>query len=150
MVSTIPLSDLSLINSVKADIGFDQTWPVSDLVNLVLDFHSVDINSVPQLTLPVQVVNDPNGSGGALIYEGGTYGDVEFPSEAQDLSAIDQVLGIGPERRFVDGQPTAGAFVGVRFGTQRHRERQSGGGHRISADRSRVPCRRRRGHSAGR
>jgi LCP family protein required for cell wall assembly len=90
-----PVSDLSLINSVKADLSFDQTWPVSDLVNLVLDFHSVGIDSVPQLTLPVQVVNDPNGSGGSLIYDGVSYGDVEFPSEAQDLTTIDQVLGIG-------------------------------------------------------
>ena len=100
-----PLSDLTLINSVKADIGFDQTWPVSDLVNLVLDFHSVDIDSVPQLTLPVQVVNDPDGSGGSLVYDGGTYGDVEFPSESQDLSAIDQVLGIGPRIDSLTGNP---------------------------------------------
>jgi len=100
-----PLSDLSLINSVKADISFDQTWPVGDLVNLVLDFHSIAIDSVPQLTLPVQVVNDPNGSGGALLYEGGTYGDVEFPSEAQDLSAIDQVLGVGPNVDSLTGNP---------------------------------------------
>jgi LCP family protein required for cell wall assembly len=90
-----PISDLSLINSVKADIGFDQTWAVSDMVNLVLDFHSIGINSVPQLTLPVQVVSDPNGSGGSLLYEGGSYGDVEFPAETQDQAAIDQLLGIG-------------------------------------------------------
>ena len=56
-----PVADLNLINSVKADLGFDQTWPVSDMVNLVLDFHSIGINSVPQLTLPVQVVTDPTG-----------------------------------------------------------------------------------------
>jgi LCP family protein required for cell wall assembly len=90
-----PLTDLDLINSVKADLGFDQTWPASDMVNLVLDFHSVGIDSVPQLTLPVQVVSDPNGAGGSLVYDGGSYGDVEFPSETQDLSTIDQVLGIG-------------------------------------------------------
>ncbi len=90
-----PISDLSLINSVKADIGFDQTWSVSDMVNLVLDFHSIAINSVPQLTLPVQVVSDPNGAGGSLLYEGDSYGDVEFPAEAQDQAAIDQLLGIG-------------------------------------------------------
>ena len=100
-----PLSDLDLINSVKADLGFDQTWPVSDMVNLVLDFHSLDINSVPQLTLPVQVVTDPDGSGGSLSYEGGSYGDVEFPSETQDLSAIDEVLGIGANTDSLTGNP---------------------------------------------
>src|ERR1700722_10998225 len=91
-----PVSDLSLINSVKADISFDQTWPVDDLVNLVLDFHSVGVDSVPQLTLPVQVVSDPDGPGGSLGYEGGHYGDVEFPSETQDVATIDAVLGVSP------------------------------------------------------
>jgi LCP family protein required for cell wall assembly len=100
-----PVSDLSLINSVKADLTFDQTWPVDDLVNLVLDFHSIGIDSVPQLTLPVQVVNDPDGSGGSLRYDGGSYGDVEFPSEAQDLTAIDRVLGVGPHIDSMTGNP---------------------------------------------
>ncbi len=100
-----PLSDLDLINSVKADLSFDQTWPVGDMVNLVLDFHSLDIDSVPQLTLPVQVVTDPEGSGGSLNYEGGSYGDVEFPAETQDLSAIDQVLGIGVDTDSMTGRP---------------------------------------------
>jgi LCP family protein required for cell wall assembly len=100
-----PVSDLSLINSVKADLTFDQTWPVDDLVNLVLDFHSIGIDSVPQLTLPVQVVNDPDGPGGSLRYDGGTYGDVEFPSEVQDLTAIDQVLGVGAHIDSMTGNP---------------------------------------------
>jgi LCP family protein required for cell wall assembly len=91
-----PVSDLSLINSVKADLTFDQSWSVSDMANLVLAFHSVAINSVPQLTLPVAVVTDPDGSGGGLVFEGSGYGDVEFPSQAQDQSAVDQLLGIGP------------------------------------------------------
>ena len=39
-----PVTDLSLISSLKADFTFDQSWPVSDMVNLVLDFHSVNID----------------------------------------------------------------------------------------------------------
>lgn len=89
-----PVSDVDLINSVKSDLTFDQSWSVSDMANLVLDFHSVNINSVPQLTLPVSVVDDPNGAGGSLVYEGATYGDVEFPALSQDQAAIDQVLDI--------------------------------------------------------
>ena len=100
-----PISDLSLINSVKADLTFDQSWAVSDMANLVLDFHSVSINSVPQLTLPVAVVTDPNGSGGSLIYQGGNYGDVEFPAQSQDQAAIDQVLGVGPKIDSMTGDP---------------------------------------------
>ena len=74
-----PISDLDLINSVKADLTFDQSWSVNDMASLVLDFHSVNINSVPQLTLPVAVVTDPDGTDGSLVYQGGEYGDVEFP-----------------------------------------------------------------------
>ena len=48
-----PIADINLINSVKSDLTFDQSWSVSDMANLVLAFHSVDIGSVPQLTLPV-------------------------------------------------------------------------------------------------
>ncbi len=51
------------------------------MANLVLDFHSININSVPQLTLPVAVVTDPNGAGGGLLYQGASYGDVEFPAQ---------------------------------------------------------------------
>jgi polyisoprenyl-teichoic acid--peptidoglycan teichoic acid transferase len=99
-----PVSDFNLINSVKADLSFDQTWPVSDMVNLVLDFHGVDINSVPQLTLPVQVVSDPE-TGGGLMYKGTDYGDVEFPAEAQDLASIEQLLGIGATTDSMTGKP---------------------------------------------
>ena len=47
-----PISDVSLINSVKSDLTFDQSWSVNDMANLVLAFHrSMNINSVPQLAL---------------------------------------------------------------------------------------------------
>jgi len=100
-----PIADLNLINSVKSDLTFDRFWSVNDMANLVLDFHSVDINSVPQLTLPVAVVTDPDGAGGGLVYKGGSYGDVEFPAQSQDLTAIDQVLGIGPGTDSMTGDP---------------------------------------------
>jgi hypothetical protein len=47
------------------------------------------VNSAPQLTLPVEV--DQFGS---YTYQGGSYGDVEFPSEPQDHAAVDQFLGL--------------------------------------------------------
>jgi polyisoprenyl-teichoic acid--peptidoglycan teichoic acid transferase len=100
-----PLTDLDLINSVKADLTFDQSWSVSDMAKLVVDFHSVNIDSVPQLTLPVAVVTDPDGSGGGLVYQGANYGNVEFPSETQDQSVIDQVLGIGANTDSMTGNP---------------------------------------------
>jgi len=100
-----PLTDLGLIDSVKADLTFDQAWSVNDMANLVVDFHSVSVDSVPQLTLPVALVDDPNGAGGGLIYRGGSYGDVEFPAQAQDMSAIEQALGIGANTDSMTGLP---------------------------------------------
>jgi LCP family protein required for cell wall assembly len=100
-----PIADINLINSVKADLTFDQSWSVSDMANLVLAFHSVDVNSVPQLTLPVAVVADPSGSGGGLIYQGSNYGDVEFPAQPQGQSAVDQVLSIAPNIDSMTGDP---------------------------------------------
>ena len=100
-----PVTDLGLINSVTADLTFDQSWSVNDMANLVLDFHSVNINAVPQLTLPVAVVTDPDGTGGSLVYQGSSYGDVEFPSQGQDQSVIDQVLDIGATTDSMTGSP---------------------------------------------
>jgi LCP family protein required for cell wall assembly len=100
-----PIADINLINSVKSDLTFDQSWSVSDMANLVLAFHSVDVNSVPQLTLPVAVVADPSGSGGGLIYQGSNYGDVEFPAQSQGQSAVDQVLSIAPNIDSMTGNP---------------------------------------------
>ena len=133
-----PITDLDLINSVKADLTFDQSWSVNDMANLVVNFHSVNIDSVPQLTLPVAVVTDPDGAGGSLVYQGGSYGDVEFP-----------VPGTGPERhrpgarhrgdhRLHDRQPPAYPFVGDRLGDERNRRFQSGVGYVRRARRARV------------
>jgi LCP family protein required for cell wall assembly len=115
-----PIADVSLINSVKSDLTFDQSWSVTDMANLVLDFHAVNIDAVPQLTLPVAVVTDPDGAGGGLQYQGGAYGDVEFPSEGQDQSTIDQVLGITATTDSMTGAPLpapAAVSVSVMNGT---------------------------------
>jgi hypothetical protein len=100
-----PITDVNLVNSVKDDLTFDQSWSMSDMSNLVLAFHSVNVNTVPQLTLPVAVVTDPQGAGGSLVYQRGSYGDVEFPAQSQDLEAIEQVLGIGPTIDSMTGDP---------------------------------------------
>jgi polyisoprenyl-teichoic acid--peptidoglycan teichoic acid transferase len=99
------IADVDLVNSVKGDLTFDQSWSVTDMANLVLDFHSTDINAVPQLTLPVAMVTDPNGADGDLVYDGYPYGQVEFPAQSQDQQAIDQVLGIGPDTDSLTGKP---------------------------------------------
>jgi hypothetical protein len=60
---------------------------------------------VPQLTLPVSIVTDPQGAGGGLIYKGSGYGDVEFPATTPDQTAIQQLLGIGPSIDTMTGEP---------------------------------------------
>jgi polyisoprenyl-teichoic acid--peptidoglycan teichoic acid transferase len=96
-----PITDLNLINSVKSDLTFDQTWPVGDMVSLVRTFHSVNINSVPQLTLPVA-----EGTFGTYYYKGGgPYGEVEFPVQGQGQASVDQVLGINANTDSMTGKP---------------------------------------------
>jgi polyisoprenyl-teichoic acid--peptidoglycan teichoic acid transferase len=104
-----PVTDLSLINSLKADMTFDQSWSVTDMVDLVLDFHSININAVPQLTLPVASASDPEGSGGQLVYQGAEYGDVEFTAAGPDLSTIDQFLNVKPNIDTMTGEPLPAA-----------------------------------------
>ena len=120
-----PITDLNLINSVKSDLTFDQSWPVSDMANLVLAFHSVDINAVPQLTLPVAEVYDPDGDQGSLLFEGGSYGQVEFPSDTLDQTTIDQVLGIADTVNPMTGEPLpapSSVSVSVENGTGAYNE----------------------------
>jgi LCP family protein required for cell wall assembly len=111
-----PITDLSLINSVKSDLTFDQAWPVGDMVSLVRTFHSVNIGSVPQLTLPVA-----QGTFGTYYYKGGgPYGEIEFPAQGQDQTAVEQVLGISANIDSMTGKalpPPPSVSVSVVNGT---------------------------------
>ena len=95
-----PITDEQLISSVAPQLDVDKSFSSSDMVSLVLDFHGVNANQAPQLTLPVQV--DQFGS---YLYKGGYYGDIEFPSNVQDNQVIDQLLGIGPTTDTMTGKP---------------------------------------------
>jgi LCP family protein required for cell wall assembly len=115
-----PVSDLDLISSLKADLTFDQSWSPNDMASLLLDFHSVSINSVPQLTMPVSVVTDPDGVDGNLIYDGAPYGAVEFPALGPDQNAIEELLGVGPTIDTMTGEalpPASSVTVSVMNGS---------------------------------
>jgi LCP family protein required for cell wall assembly len=84
-----PITDQQLVSGVAPQLNVDRKFSTSDMVDLVLNFHSVNVNSAPQLTLPVQV--DQFGS---YTYKGGDYGSIEFPSITQDQQVIDQFLGV--------------------------------------------------------
>ena len=47
------------------------------------------MNSAPQLTVPVAV-----DQFGTYVYQGGSYGDIEFPAQPQDHNTVDQFLGL--------------------------------------------------------
>ena len=95
-----PITDEQLISSVAPQLEVDKSFSTSDMLNMVLDFHGVDPNKAPQLTLPVQV--DQFGS---YQYQGSSYGDIEFPSDVQDNQVIDQFLGIGATTDPMTGRP---------------------------------------------
>jgi LCP family protein required for cell wall assembly len=84
-----PLTDERIIASLAPQLTVDNGFATSHMVNLALTYHGTNAYDVPQLTMPVMV-----GSFGQYYYEGSGYGDVEFPSEPQDQSVIDQFLGV--------------------------------------------------------
>jgi LCP family protein required for cell wall assembly len=84
-----PLTDQQLVSGVVGQLTVDSGFSASDMISLVLGYHNVDVGSAPQLTVPVSV--DQFGS---YVYQGGNYGDIEFPAEPQDHNAVDQFLGL--------------------------------------------------------
>jgi LCP family protein required for cell wall assembly len=82
-----PLTDHTLLNAIAPQMTVDSGFTVADMVNLLLAFHHLDPNQVPQLTLPVTV--DTNTS---FIYKGTDYGNVALPVEPDDQRVIDQFL----------------------------------------------------------
>ena len=120
-----PITDEQLVSCVAPQLEVDKQFSTSDMVNLVLDFHSVNANSAPQLTLPVQV--DQFGS---YQLRGRLYGDIEFPSIVQDGQVIDQFLGVGPDDRHHDRPEAPRPVGGDRVGAQRLRRHRSGRRHR--------------------
>jgi LCP family protein required for cell wall assembly len=110
-----PLTDRSIITGVAPDLTVDSGFAASHMINLVLTYHSVKIDSAPQLTLPV--LEDTFGS---YQYKGGNYGDIEFPTQPDDQSTVDSFLGITPSVNSMTGAPLpdrAKVTVSVENGT---------------------------------
>ena len=70
----------SLINQVTIDA---QLKP--DLLSLAKRFRSINLASVPELTLPISVVPDAQYN-----YRGGAYGQVDFPAQPVDAQVVAQ------------------------------------------------------------
>jgi LCP family protein required for cell wall assembly len=97
-----PITDQQLVAGVAGQLTVDSGLSASDMISLVLGYHDVDVNTAPQLTMPVAV--DQFGS---YTYEGGSYGDIEFPVEPQDHTTVDQFLGLSSSN---DDTYTGGAL----------------------------------------
>jgi LCP family protein required for cell wall assembly len=95
-----PSTDFSLLGAVLPDLTVDSTLTLTDLVDLALTFHSVNVNKAPQLTLPVLV-----GNFGTYIYEGEDFGDIEFPTRPLDQQVVDTFLGVTADTNTMTGQP---------------------------------------------
>jgi LCP family protein required for cell wall assembly len=93
-----PITDQGLVASVAPQLQVDSSLSLSDMVSLVLTFHTVDVNSAPQLTLPVRVSSSMH-----YYYNGYDYGNIEFPSVTEDIQAVDQFLGVSPSTDTMTG-----------------------------------------------
>lgn len=81
-------TDNAIIGSLAPQLTVDSGLSVTDMINLVLAFHSVNPNTAPQTTLPN--IEDHTD----YIYEGYDYGSVVLPSYPQDQQAVDSFLGL--------------------------------------------------------
>jgi LCP family protein required for cell wall assembly len=95
-----PIKDAELISSLAPDLTVDSTLSSSHMVNLVLTYHGINPFGAPELTVPV-MESDVN----QYFYKGGSYGNVEFPTEPEDFDVVDQFLGVGTDANTLTGDP---------------------------------------------
>lgn len=104
-----PFTDRSLVAAVLASgLQVDQHLSLTDIIGLVLTFHSANPSSAPQWTMPVLVHN-----GLDYYYRGYDYGSIELTSEPQDRQIIHQFLGTGANQSTLTGKalPAPGSFT---------------------------------------
>lgn len=95
-----PLTDQQLVASVAPQLQVDSGLSLTDMVNLVLTFHSVNAATAPQQTLPVRL-----HEGSDFYYEGYDYGSIEFPSQPEDRQVVDDFLSLPADVDTMTGAP---------------------------------------------
>jgi len=95
-----PVTDNQLVSAVAGQLTVDNGMSATHMLNLVLTFHGVNVDGSPQLTMPVLV-----DQFGDYVYQGGDYGDIEFPDQPLDQSVVDQFLGVTAATNTMDGTP---------------------------------------------
>ena len=94
-----PITDERIIGAIASKLEVDSGLTTAHLASLALTFHAVNINSAPQLTLPIV-----STSFGSYHYKGGDYGDIVWPSQPEDRQVIRQFLGLGPNTDTMTGK----------------------------------------------
>jgi LCP family protein required for cell wall assembly len=84
-----PVTDQKLIDAIAPQVQVDSGLSTSLMIGILQDLHAVNINNVPQYTLPISTT-----SFGSYIYNGTNFGDVTFPSEPNDQQTINSFLGV--------------------------------------------------------
>jgi LCP family protein required for cell wall assembly len=84
-----PLRLNGLANGLLAQVTVDSSLNVHTLLGLFRHYHRINIDAVPETTLPITIVSNYH-------YAGGLYGDVDFPVEPLDRQVIDNWQGTVP------------------------------------------------------
>jgi LCP family protein required for cell wall assembly len=83
---TNPFTANALVGAILPQLQVDNGLSLLEMAQLGWDFHNVNPNSVPSLTLPTTPIN-------SYEYQGANYGDVVFPVQPADQQVIQQFLG---------------------------------------------------------
>lgn len=83
-----PLRDNTLIGAIAPQLTVDSSLGITDMVHLVLSFHGINPNTVPELTLP-NIIDTQN-----YMWNGIDFGSVVLPSYPADQAAIDAFEGL--------------------------------------------------------
>jgi LCP family protein required for cell wall assembly len=95
-----PITDQKLLQALVPQLKVDTSFTLSDMVDLLLAFNTLDPTAVPQYTLPVSVVASTS-----FLYKGSDYGNVALPVEPDDHQTIDQFLHGAPTTDTMTGKP---------------------------------------------
>ncbi len=95
-----PITDQKLVDAFAPQVQVDSGLSTSEMIQLALDFHKLNINKTPQYTLPISLTYFGN-----YYYENYDYGDVVFPAEPNDQKIIDEFLGVSSNTSTLTGKP---------------------------------------------
>ncbi len=95
-----PVTDQQLATAIAPNLEVDSSFTLSDMLSLASNFAGVSIESVPQATMPVVLVET-----GSYLYQGYYYGDVEFPIGPDVTSVISRFLQLTPLANTMNGAP---------------------------------------------